>query len=197
MIIACDPGANGAFAMMNRNRNLFVLRTAHGYKSILDHLNIEAAGIEDATIEMINTRPGDGGFRSYMTKELNQNVGRAKLCYELAGIKYTELSSQKWQLKYGLGGMTYAGRKDGAVKQARLLFPEHKVTHADADALLMLDYRWHTYYGIPFKARDPKIITELTITKVVDDGKTSTKSRGISGTSKQEKTIRSKDHLSF
>jgi hypothetical protein len=170
MIIACDPGANGAFAFMLNYEETFTRKIKSGYLPILDTIrNVKPVLPITAGIEQIGLRQGDT-MKAHAIKELNQNVGRAKFCFEINGIEYTEVDPKTWEYKYGL--VEHTDKKSRARDIAQVIFPYLKVTLADADALLIADYLWHITYNIPFETRKPNIITELTITREVTRGET-------------------------
>lgn len=167
MIIACDPGANGAFAF--RDGDFCVaLHNANGYDQIYAHLLGRYPGGVQAYIENIGLHQGDQEkFKSL--KVLHQHVGRAKLCFELAGIKYTEVNPKKWEYCYGLVGRK--NKKALAVQIAQTIYPSTLVTLANADALLIADWAHHQLNDIPFEKPTSYINRALTITKVVERGR--------------------------
>lgn len=176
MIIACDPGADGAFVGLywdGTKKEVEIYRTADGYSGIRKwlqyHPDFRLVEPEACVIERIGLHIGDQKkFKSL--RILLQHVGRAMLCFEIAGYEYTELDPKTWQYRYGLVGLDRKEAKKKAREIAQQLYPEVVVTLADADALLIADYLWHVTYKIPFRVRNPKVKTELTVTREVTRG---------------------------
>lgn len=63
-----------------------------------------------------------------------------------SGIKIIDVTPQQWQTE--LGCLT-RGNKNVSKTRAQGLFPNKKITHQIADAMLIAKYGWDRYHGVP------------------------------------------------
>ena len=90
--------------------------------------------VEMAMIERAWSMPRQGVASSFKFG-LNYGFLRGMLCAHR--FRFTEITSHKWQRK--LECLT-KGDKNISKRRAQQLFPELKITHATADALLIAEY---------------------------------------------------------
>jgi len=87
-----------------------------------------------AYIEQVHSSP-QMGVKSAFT--FGQGFGHLEMALTAAGIPFERVRPQKWQ--QAMGCMT-KGDKNVSKRRAQELYPQLKVTHATADALLIATY---------------------------------------------------------
>ena len=141
-IIGVDPGANGGIAwitdgkacvekMPDTLQDLWEL-----IRDITNHPRSSLDGRKyKAYIEQVSSSPQMGVVSSF---SFGRGYGNLEMALTAAGIPFERVRPQVWQK--ALGCMT-KGDKNVSKRKAQELFPDRKVTHATADALLI------AYYG--------------------------------------------------
>lgn len=137
--IGADPGKSGGIAriMMENDRLVHVSaikmpETALDLWTVIDSLSAE--GVVFACIEKVHSSP-QMGVRSAFS--FGESFGRLTMCFACSGIPFELVRPQKWQ---GAMGCLSKGDKNVTKERAQSLFPNVKVTHATADALLLAEY---------------------------------------------------------
>lgn len=134
--IGIDPGKKGALAYVGRD-------TEHGYTCTLDKLTEQdiwkqlAEWEIDSTfavVEKVHSSP-QMGVKSAFT--FGRGYGVLVACLTAAQIPFVEVTPSKWQRS--LGCLT-KGDKNVSKRKAQQLFPTTKITHGNADALLIATY---------------------------------------------------------
>lgn len=140
--IGIDPGVSGGMAAYSKSQGLIV--TSLGSLSetdIFEWLNARSPGY--CVLEQVHSSPQQG-VRSAFT--FGQSYGILRMAVVAAGIRLEHVSPPKWKSAMGVkrigGGF---GKRDTAKKRAskrraQELFPDVRVTHATADALLLMDF---------------------------------------------------------
>ena len=141
-IIGIDPGANGGIAwitdgkacvekMPDTLQDLWEL-----IRDITNHPRSSLDGRKyKAYIEQVSSSPQMGVVSAF---SFGRGYGNLEMAITAAGIPFERVRPQVWQK--ALGCMT-KGDKNVSKRKAQELFPDSKVTHATADALLI------AYYG--------------------------------------------------
>ena len=133
--IGIDPGVNGGIAWIYEGRPCSE-RMPETTKDLWDLINgIGSLGECRAHIEQVHSSP-QMGVKSAFT--FGQGFGHIEMALTAAGIPFERVRPQVWQK--ALGCMT-KGDKNITKRKAQELFPQIRVTHAIADALLI------AYYG--------------------------------------------------
>jgi len=136
--LGIDPGESGAAVLLKYYDGLTVdqIFTFKG-QSDLDI----AEAIEDMAwrggscmLEQLHAYPKRGSIGNF---KLGRHYGMLGAFLTAYGVDYKEATPQKWQR--ALGCLT-GGDKNVTKKKAQELFPDVKVTHAIADALLLAEY---------------------------------------------------------
>lgn len=140
IIIGLDPGASGGIAWITDGKpcvekmpdtlqdlwqllsDIAVMDIHHGYNEC------------KAYLEQVHSMPGQGVASSF---KFGQGYGALEMALTAAGIPFERVTPQKWQK--ALGCLT-KGDKNVSKRKAQELFPQMKVTHATADALLIAEY---------------------------------------------------------
>lgn len=93
-----------------------------------------------AVIERVNSMPGQGVASSF---KFGASFGELKMATVAARIPFELVTPVKWQTAMKCRSK---GDKNVTKGAAQRLFPKHKITHANADALLLAEHarRLHT-----------------------------------------------------
>lgn len=144
-IIGIDPGLSGGIAFIWKDCNRDTYKMPATESDLYDLLNT-ASGFEGpvmAYVEKVNAGPKMGSSASF---KFGQNVGAIRMACIAACIPLEYVSPQKWQKEFGLIvkgrglGQGDTDKKNRNKARAQELFPELKITHAIADALLIAEY---------------------------------------------------------
>ena len=139
-IIGVDPGANGGIAWITDGKSCVekMPDTLQDLWDLVVSISLEAGtggtGIR-AYIEQVSSSPQMGVVSAF---SFGRGYGNLEMALTAAGIPFERVRPQVWQKV--LGCMT-KGDKNVSKRKAQELFPDRKVTHATADALLI------AYYG--------------------------------------------------
>lgn len=133
--VGIDPGKTGAVAFLPDQGEPWFIKNENNLYDIVDELENLANGNElSAMIEKVHSFPGDGHSGSF---KFGQSYGQLEGV--LAGLHITleRVIPRVWQ--QALGCLT-KGKKNVTKVRAKELFPNTKITHANADALLIAEY---------------------------------------------------------
>ena len=141
--IGIDPGANGGIAWIDYNGKACVEKIPDTlqdlWELICDITSYPKSSIDGrsykAYIEQVASSPQMGVVSAF---SFGRGYGNLEMALTAAGIPFERVRPQVWQK--ALGCMT-KGDKNVSKRRAQELFPDRKVTHATADALLI------AYYG--------------------------------------------------
>ena len=140
-IIGIDVGINGGIAwitdgkacvekMPDTLQDLWEL-----IRDITNHPRSSLDGRKyKAYIEAVSSSPQMGVVSSF---SFGRGYGNLEMALTAAGIPFERVRPQVWQK--ALGCMT-KGDKNVSKRKAQELFPDRKITHATADALLIAHY---------------------------------------------------------
>ena len=138
-IIGIDPGKSGGIAWITDGKPCVEKMP----ETLLDlwelvvsiSLNATTGGIGiKAYIEQVHSSP-QMGVKSAFT--FGNGFGHLEMALTAAGIPFERVRPQVWQKS--LGCLT-KGDKNVSKRKSQELFPELKITHATADALLIAEY---------------------------------------------------------
>ena len=135
MILGIDPGKSGGFALGHSSLDIEAYAfDKYTPTDIVNILRPAASKISAAYIERVSAMPKQGVVSVFT---FGQNYGWWQGVLNALGIPIERVSPLKWQ--------TYMGCRTGGDKniskaRAQEIFPELKVTHAIADALLISEY---------------------------------------------------------
>ena len=141
--IGIDPGANGGIAWIDYNGKSCVEKMPDSlqdlWELICDITSYPKSSIDGrsykAYIEQVSSSPQMGVVSAF---SFGRGYGNLEMALTAAGIPFERVRPQIWQK--ALGCMT-GGSKNITKARAQELFPDRKITHATADALLI------AYYG--------------------------------------------------
>jgi Holliday junction resolvasome RuvABC endonuclease subunit len=140
--IGVDPGANGAIAWIDERGKSCVEKMPDTLRDlwelIRDITNFPRSAIDGrkykAYIEQVSSSPQMGVVSAF---SFGRGYGNLEMALTAAGIPFERVRPQVWQK--ALGCMT-KGDKNISKAKAQELFPDKKVIHATADALLIALY---------------------------------------------------------
>jgi len=139
--IGIDPGKNGGIAWITDGKPC-VEKMPETLTDLWDLIH-EISGVKwsnhgvteiKAYLESVSSSP-QMGVKSAFT--FGNGFGHLEMALTAAGIPFERVAPQKWQK--ALGCLT-KGDKNVSKRRAQELFPQMKVTHATADALLIAEY---------------------------------------------------------
>jgi Holliday junction resolvasome RuvABC endonuclease subunit len=141
--IGIDPGANGGIAWIDYNGKACVEKIPDTlqdlWELLCDITSYPKSSIDGrsykAYIEQVASSPQMGVVSAF---SFGRGYGNLEMALTAAGIPFERVRPQVWQK--ALGCMT-KGNKNVSKSKAQELFPDRKITHATADALLI------AYYG--------------------------------------------------
>jgi hypothetical protein len=141
LYIGIDPGKNGAIAFIPTDGKPWTVSFKGATdKDIFEGVRDAAiyAGGENATsmamIEQVSSSP-QMGVKSAFT--FGEGFGKLLMLMTALELPFERVRPLKWQT--ALGCKT-GGDKNITKRKAQELFPELKITHANADALLIAEY---------------------------------------------------------
>ena len=133
--IGIDPGASGAIAWIDsegaHSSNLKNM-TERDVFDLLTEIRINATEVK-AIIEAVHSMPGQGVASSF---KFGMSYGGLRMALIGACIPFETITPAKWQ---GTMKCRTKGDKNVTKKRAQELFPALKITHANADALLLAE----------------------------------------------------------
>jgi Holliday junction resolvasome RuvABC endonuclease subunit len=135
--IGCDPGKNGGIAFLWSTGMYTAQKMPDTEKDLWDLLETfkrDDEGKTFALLELVHSSP-QMGVKSAFT--FGQGYGALRMALVAAGIAHECVRPQAWQKALGcLSG----GDKNKTKSRAQQLFPSVKVTHWNADALLIAEH---------------------------------------------------------
>lgn len=140
-VIGIDPGASGGIAWTHEDgmRVEKMPDTIQGVWDLIEHIVNDVAMIYrhvevKAYLEQVHSMPGQGVSSSF---KFGNGFGHLEMAITAANIPFERVTPQKWQK--ALGCLT-KGDKNVSKRRAQELFPNLKITHAKADAVLIAEY---------------------------------------------------------
>jgi crossover junction endodeoxyribonuclease RuvC len=133
-IIGIDPGTNGGIAWITDGKPCVekMPDTLQDLWELLRDIAVEGQCV--AYLEQVHSSPQMGVVSSFT---FGNGFGHLEMALTAAGIPFERVRPQVWQK--AMGCMT-KGDKNVSKRKAQELFPQIKVTHAIADALLIASY---------------------------------------------------------
>lgn len=137
--IGVDPGTSGAIATvtdMGHSSWVKCAETEHDLWEFLSN-DVFAANAGErfhAVIEQVHSMPNQGVSSSF---KFGQSYGFLRGLLTAHAVPFETVTPQKWQKAMGCRS---GGDKNVTKAAAQRLFPGLKITHANADALLLAEY---------------------------------------------------------
>ena len=139
LFIGIDPGLSGGIAFIPDNGTPWAHKMPETDRDLIDLLR-DSINLFDAraTLELVHSSP-QMGVKSAFT--FGEGYGRLQMALTAMGIPYERVRPAMWQK--AMGCLT-KGDKNVSKRKAQELFPDLKITHAIADALLIAEYNRRT-----------------------------------------------------
>lgn len=133
--IGIDPGKSGGIACIPENGDPWTIKMPDTEKDIWEEIQSLSTNYEcTCMIELVHAMPKQGVTSTFT---FGYGYGGLRMALVAAGIRHEVVTPQKWQK--ALGCQT-KGDKNVSKTKAQQLFPSLKITHANADALLIAEY---------------------------------------------------------
>ena len=140
--LGIDPGKSGSVSVVwgDGEASSMCCRldwTEHDIANWFDQFDLKGAR---AVLERVGHMPGNGGFSG---RVLGESYGLIKGCLACHKVPYILVSPAKWQR--AMGCLT-KGDKNISKAAAQRRWPSIKITHRNADSLLLAEYgRLHAW----------------------------------------------------
>lgn len=134
-ILGVDPGASGSIVCLVDGESSWIKldSTERDIWTALQTWDAEHV-LDFAFIERVHSMPKQGVSSSF---KFGQSYGFLRGLLIASGIPFEEVTPQAWQKAMGCQSR---GDKNVTKARAQQLFPGVKITHANADALLIAEY---------------------------------------------------------
>jgi crossover junction endodeoxyribonuclease RuvC len=149
IFIGIDPGNSGSIAVIDDSTGTVdFMKCKETESDLFRFLSDEICDCPAtlnmfgfALIERVSSMPGQGVSSTF---KFGQSYGFLRGILIASGIPFEEVTPQKWQKVFGLIRKSKAesntDKKNRHKAKAQQLFPSVKITHANADALLIAEY---------------------------------------------------------
>lgn len=135
LFLGVDPGVSGAMALVDaRGRYVSDIRNKEPLADICDWVDRWSRRITHAVLEQVHAMPKQGVSSTF---KFGTSFGICQGILSFVAIPWEMVSPGIWQRK--LGCLT-KGDKNITRTKASMLFPDTKIVHANADALLIAEY---------------------------------------------------------
>lgn len=142
-IIGIDPGQSGGVAFTD-GREVLCFKMPETERDTYDLLRSFQCKLPTVFLEAVHAFPGQGVTSVW---SFGRNYGFLRGAITALLYPLHDVTPQKWQKT--LGCLTH-GDKNITKSRAQQLFPHLKITHATADALLIMEYGRRTLIVDPF-----------------------------------------------
>ena len=135
IFIGVDPGKSGAIAALVPGSDPVIIRLDGTDWDIAEELRDVTTGEACfAILEKVHSMPGQGVASSF---KFGQSFGKLEMLLACLEIPFDYVTPAKWQ---GDMSCRTKGNKNITKAAAQRLFPSLKITHRNADALLLAEY---------------------------------------------------------
>ena len=136
-VIGIDPGWSGGVAMRTDTETKCAKFTGLTERDIVDTLKEYLAFADVCYLEKVHAMPGQGVTSMFKFGTIYGGLLFTTLCLD---IPLYHVTPQKWQKSLNC---LSKGDKNVTKRRAQELFPDIKITHATADALLIAEYGYN------------------------------------------------------
>lgn len=136
MVIGLDPGVSGGIAVLRDDGQVVeVYRMPATERDLLDRLSPWPRAYRTyGILERVSASPQMGVVSAFT---FGRHYGALLMALTAAGIRFDQVTPQTWQKALGC---LSKGDKNITKRRAQQLFPDQKITHAIADALLLAEF---------------------------------------------------------
>jgi len=133
--LGIDPGKSGAMAIVDADGLLVdVIKHKETQHDLWEWLRQSRPRIAFAVLEKVASRPGQGVASTF---KFGEQFGFCQGVLVAASIPFELVTPVRWQ---GVMGCRSKGDKNVTKARAQQLWPDAKVIHATADAMLLAEY---------------------------------------------------------
>jgi hypothetical protein len=138
--IGIDPGLSGGIAFIPSTGTPWAEKMPETDRDLIELLRDSISLCEPkALIELVHSSP-QMGVKSAFT--FGEGYGRLQMALTALGVPYERIRPAVWQK--AMGCLT-KGDKNVSKRRAQELFPNLRITHATADALLIAEFNRRTH----------------------------------------------------
>jgi hypothetical protein len=137
LYLGVDPGQSGGIAVVWKG-GAEAYKMPDTERDIFDLFKILAPEVSFAIIEHVHSMPRQGVASSF---KFGMSYGGLRMAMVGTGLRFEKCSPIKWMNELSC---RTGGDKNISKAKAQELFPDIKVTHAIADALLLAEYARRT-----------------------------------------------------
>ena len=144
-IVGIDPGWSGGVATLNERGEVEVVAsfTKMTEKDILRAMLMACEGADVVYIEKVHAMPGQGVTSMF---KFGQIYGMLRMIVLAMSVPMHDVTPQTWQKKLSC---RTGGDKNVTKSLAQQWWPDTKITHGNADALLIAEYGRLVQMGNP------------------------------------------------
>ncbi len=140
MFLGIDPGANGAAVLIGQGEPIVCRFNSATEFDVADWIG--HCYVKFAIIEYVASSPQMGVVSAF---KFGKSYGFLRGLLLANKIPFEEATPKKWQ---GAMGCLSKGDKNVTKARAQQLFPQIKITHGNADGLLLAEYCRRTREGV-------------------------------------------------
>jgi len=145
-VMGIDPGQAGAIALLREGGGVEHWKMPATERDLLylllDHVSAGMLADPVVYLEQVGPMPKQGVSSTW---KFAQHYGSLRMAVMAVGFQLNLVTPQKWQKEMGCRSH---GDKNVTKAKAQQLFPAIKVTHANADALLIAAYGYRQITGV-------------------------------------------------
>lgn len=148
--LGIDVGGSGAVCLMSEDSKIIDITLNKETDADVAHAIWQAKEMYDVVhcmIENVHSMPKQGVSSSFKFGESKGFLRGLLVAYK---IPFTFVTPQRWMKESGIildSSRTKTEKKNMLKQRAQQLYPEHKITLANADAILLARYCRNTTYG--------------------------------------------------
>lgn len=145
IFIGIDPGASGGIACIWESGNAEAWKMPETERDAFECVEQFGHWPSFAIIEQVSAMPGNGVSGMF---RFGQSYGFLRGLLVSTSIPFDQVRPVVWQKKLGIpprGKKSQVEHKNILKSRAQQLFPNVKITHATADALLLAEYARRTW----------------------------------------------------
>nr|MBA3776574.1 hypothetical protein [Betaproteobacteria bacterium] len=135
--VGIDPGKTGGIAILDAQARLLLAapmpNTVVGLGTTMRLMKFTHQDNLRVTLEYVRSMPGQGHVGAFT---FGRGFGNLEGMLEVLGIRYSTVVPRLWQARFNC---LTGGDKNISKARAQRMFPDIKMTHAIADALLIAE----------------------------------------------------------
>ena len=133
LYLGVDPGKSGAFACVDDHGNVDFIKLAETEHDVATWLKQRGLRIKCGLLEQVSAMPKQGVASTF---KFGASYGFCRGLLVSRGVRFETITPAKWQQQMRCRSK---GDKNVTKAAAQRLFPSVKITHANADAILLAE----------------------------------------------------------